>query len=87
MAFAADAGAFSAWGAEDIGVAGVVVTLPKPAANPVPDELLAHMVHTAERVPEDVLRGPNSFGPAQSVADDADDTTKLMAWLGRETTN
>jgi uncharacterized protein (TIGR03086 family) len=50
----------------------------------LPDELLAHVVHTAEQVPEEVLRGPGLFGPAQPVADDAGDTTRLMAWFGRD---
>lgn len=51
----------------------------------LPDELLAHVAHTCEQVPEEKLRGPGLFGPAQTVDDDADDTTRLMAWLGRDT--
>lgn len=51
----------------------------------LPDELLAHVAHTCEQVPEEKLRGPGLFGPAQTVGDDADDTTRLMAWLGRDT--
>lgn len=51
----------------------------------LPDDLLAHVVHTSEQVPEETLRGPGLFGPIQPVADDADDTTRLMAWLGRDT--
>lgn len=50
----------------------------------LPDELLAHVVRTSEQVPEEILRGPGLFGPAQPVADDADDTTRVMAWLGRD---
>lgn len=52
----------------------------------LPPELLAHIVHTTDQVPDDVLRGPGRFGPARPVADRADDTTRLMAWLGRDTT-
>lgn len=51
----------------------------------LPDVLLAHVVHTCAQVPEEVLRGPGLFGPVQAAPDDADDTTRLMAWLGRET--
>ena len=51
----------------------------------LPPEVLAHVVHTCEQVPEEVLRGPGLFGPARPVAEDADDTTRLMAWLGRDT--
>jgi uncharacterized protein (TIGR03086 family) len=47
------------------------------------DELLAYVVHTATRVPETVLRRPGLFGPPQPVAEDADETSRLMAWLGR----
>jgi uncharacterized protein (TIGR03086 family) len=52
----------------------------------LPRELLSHVVATCEQVPEHVLRGPDLFGPAQQAPADADNTTKLMAWLGRETT-
>lgn len=49
----------------------------------LPDELLAHVVATCEVVPEDTLRGPDLFAPAREAPDGADDTTLLMAWLGR----
>ncbi len=51
----------------------------------LPDILLAHVAHTCAQVPEEVLRGPGLFGPAQQASDDPDDTTRLMAWLGRNT--
>jgi len=50
----------------------------------LPDDLRAHVVATCERVPEDVLRSPGRFGPERQAPADADETTKLMAWLGRE---
>jgi len=31
------------------------------------------------------VTGPGLFGPAQQASDDPDDTTRLMAWLGRNT--
>jgi hypothetical protein len=49
-----------------------------------PRELLSHVVATGEQVPEHVLRGPDLFGPAQQAPADADNTTKLMAWLGQK---
>lgn len=48
------------------------------------DELLAHIMSTSQQVPEDVLRGPDLFGPARQAPADADDTLELMAWLGRD---
>lgn len=50
----------------------------------LPDELRAHVVATCEQVPEDVLRSPGRFGPERQAPAGADETTKLMAWLGRE---
>jgi len=43
-----------------------------------------HVVATCEQVPEDALRSPDLFGPVQPA--DTDATTKLRAWLGRQTT-
>lgn len=52
----------------------------------LPDELLAHVASVSAGVPEERLRGPNLFDPARPVPEGADDTTALMAWLGREVT-
>ena len=49
----------------------------------LPEELRAHVVATCQQVPEDVLRSPGRFGPARQAPTGADETTKLMAWLGR----
>jgi Mycothiol maleylpyruvate isomerase N-terminal domain len=37
----------------------------------------------AESVPEDELRRPGLFGPAQPVPEDATPTARLMAYFGR----
>lgn len=50
----------------------------------LPAELLAHIVATCAPVPEETLRGPDLFGPAREAPDGADDTARLMAWLGRD---
>lgn len=51
----------------------------------LPPELLAHVAATSQQVPEEVLRGPDRFGPARRAPPGADETTSLMAWLGRDT--
>ncbi|WP_223125358.1 adenosylmethionine--8-amino-7-oxononanoate transaminase [Streptomyces sp. TRM68367] len=50
----------------------------------LPDSLLAHIVHTCAQVPEAALRGPGRIGEARPSAPGADDTTRMMAWLGRD---
>jgi uncharacterized protein (TIGR03086 family) len=52
----------------------------------LPRKLLAHVMATCEQVPKNVLRDPDLFGPVHQAPADADNTTKLMAWLGRTTT-
>ena len=37
----------------------------------------------ADSVPEETLRQPGAFGPAQPVPDDATPTARLMAYFGR----
>ncbi|WP_067474273.1 TIGR03086 family metal-binding protein [Dietzia timorensis] len=49
------------------------------------DEFASHIVATLEKFPDEALRGPGRLGDPKPVAEDADDSTKLMAWLGRDT--
>ncbi|OHV06636.1 TIGR03086 family metal-binding protein [Mycobacterium talmoniae] len=49
----------------------------------LPAELLAFCLELVQSVPEDMLRRPGGFGPAQPVSEDAPPTTRLMAYLGR----
>jgi uncharacterized protein (TIGR03086 family) len=49
----------------------------------VPEDLLAFCRRVVESVPEDELRRPGMFGPAQPVPDDATPTARLMAFVGR----
>ena len=49
----------------------------------VPDDLLAFCRQVVEAVPEDELRRPGMFGPAQPVSDDATPTVRFMAYVGR----
>jgi len=49
----------------------------------VPADLLAFCRQVVESVPEDQLRRPGMFGPAQPVPDDATPTARLMAYVGR----
>jgi uncharacterized protein (TIGR03086 family) len=49
----------------------------------LPDALLAFCEQLAESVPEETLRRPGGFGPAQPVPDDATPTARLMAYFGR----
>jgi uncharacterized protein (TIGR03086 family) len=38
-----------------------------------------------QRVPDEMLRGPNMFGPALPVSDDASPQERLLAFVGRTT--
>ena len=49
----------------------------------LPEDLLAFCRELVESVPEDILRRPGGFGPAQPVPEDATPTARLMAYLGR----
>jgi Mycothiol maleylpyruvate isomerase N-terminal domain len=49
----------------------------------VPDDLLAFCRQVVEAVPEDELRRPGLFGPAQPVSEDATPTARFMAYVGR----
>ena len=45
--------------------------------------LLAFCEQLAESVPEEALRRPGGFGPAQPVPEGASPTDRLMAYFGR----
>ena len=49
----------------------------------LPECLLAFCRELVESVPEDMLRRPGGFGPAQPVPEEATPTARLMAHLGR----
>lgn len=49
----------------------------------LPEDLLAFCRELVESVPEDMLRRPGGFGPAQPVPEDATPTARFMAYLGR----
>ena len=49
----------------------------------LPEALLAFCEQLAESVPEETLRRPGGFGPAQPVPEDATPTARLMAYFGR----
>jgi uncharacterized protein (TIGR03086 family) len=49
----------------------------------VPEDLLAFCRQVVESVPEDELRRPGLFGPAQPVSEHATPTARLMAYVGR----
>lgn len=49
----------------------------------LPEELLAFCHQLVESVPDEMMRRPGGFGPAQPAPDDATPTTRLMAFLGR----
>ena len=49
----------------------------------LPAGLLAFCRDLVDSVPEDMLRRPGGFGPAQPVPADATPTSRLMAFLGR----
>jgi uncharacterized protein (TIGR03086 family) len=49
----------------------------------LPEALLAFCEQVAASTPEETLRQPGAFGPAQPVPDGATPTARLMAYLGR----
>lgn len=49
----------------------------------LPDDLLALCQGLVESLPEDMLRRPGSFGPAQPAPSTSSPTGRLMAFLGR----
>ena len=49
----------------------------------LPDALLGLCSRLVESVPEDRLRGPGAFGPAQPAPQNSTPTARLMAYLGR----
>lgn len=49
----------------------------------LPENLVAFCRQVVESVPEDQLRRPGLFGPAQPVSEDATATDRLMAYVGR----
>lgn len=49
----------------------------------LPDDLLAACRAMVESVPENLLRRPGGFGPAQPAPEGATATARLMAYLGR----
>jgi uncharacterized protein (TIGR03086 family) len=49
----------------------------------LPEDLFGFCRQVAESVPEDELRQPGLFGPAQPVPEDATPTARLMAYFGR----
>jgi len=49
----------------------------------LPPDLLAFCESLVASVPEDMLRRPGRFGPAQPVPEDSSPTTRLMGFLGR----
>lgn len=49
----------------------------------LPAEVLAFCHELVDSIPEDMLRRPGGFGPAQTAPKDATPTAKLMAHLGR----
>jgi uncharacterized protein (TIGR03086 family) len=49
----------------------------------LPEGLLTFCRRVAESVPDEKLRQPGGFGPAQPVSEDATPTARLMAYFGR----
>lgn len=49
----------------------------------LPEDLLALCQGLVESLPEDMLRRPSAFGPAQPAPKDPSPTSRLMAFLGR----
>jgi uncharacterized protein (TIGR03086 family) len=49
----------------------------------LPENLLALCRGLVESIPEDLLRRPGGFGPAQSAPEHSTPTARLMAYLGR----
>jgi uncharacterized protein (TIGR03086 family) len=54
------------------------------ADDTLPVEAVQATLMGLERVPEQMLRGGNMFGPALEVADDASPQEKLLAFAGRK---
>lgn len=48
-----------------------------------PDDVRS-LTEIAHAFPAEGMRGPKAFGPEVAVADDADEQTKLLAFLGRQ---
>lgn len=49
----------------------------------LPGDLVAHVRSVVDPLPEPVLRSPGLFGAEVAAPDDASETDRLMAWLGR----
>ena len=49
----------------------------------LPEDLLAFCRKLVESAPENLLRRPGGFGPAQPVPEEATPTARLMGYLGR----
>jgi len=49
----------------------------------LPEDLLSFCRGLVDSLPEDMLRGPGAFGPAQPAPPDSTPTTRLMTYLGR----
>lgn len=49
----------------------------------LPDRVLAFCRSLVESIPEEAMRSPGGFGPAQPAGTDATPTARLMAYLGR----
>lgn len=49
----------------------------------LPEDLLTFCRELVESLPDQLLRRPGGFGPAQPVPENATPTTRLMAYLGR----
>lgn len=74
------------WSIRDVvghatGSAAKIVTLVE--GGELPDDLVTFCRELVESLPEDMLRRPGGFGPAQPAPADATPTTRLMAHLGR----
>ena len=68
-------------GFEVIGVWDIYQSQHQPVE--VPGDLLAFCRQVVDAAPEDELRRPGMFGPAQPVSDDATPTARFMAYVGR----
>ena len=54
------------------------------ADDTLPAEAVQSTLMGLQRLPEEMLRGENMFGPAVEVADDASDQDKLIGFVGRQ---
>jgi len=50
----------------------------------LPEEAVTSTLMGLQRMPDAMLRGPNMFGPAIEVADDASAQEKLLGFVGRQ---